>query len=103
MKSKWLIPIFSIGLSFSQASWADKLDELIQQAEQGDAKAQTDLGSRYAEGDGVPIDFGKAEKWFKSAAEKGNPLAEYNMGLMFARGEGVSQPQPSQTMVFKGR
>ena len=44
---------------------------LREQAEQGDAVAQTELGSRYYSGRGVPQDDAKATRWIRLAAEQG--------------------------------
>ena len=68
---------------FPSASWAESLEELTQRATQGDVKAQTTLGTKYAEGINTPVDYHQALKWFKSAAEHGNAVAEYNLGLMY--------------------
>jgi TPR repeat protein len=49
------------------ASWYRKA------AEQGDARAQFNLGIMYAEGEGVPQDYAVAASWFRKAAEQNNP------------------------------
>lgn len=41
-------------------------------AEQGHMYAQFNLGSSYANGDGVPQDMVEAEKWYRKAAEQGH-------------------------------
>jgi TPR repeat protein len=58
-------------------------------AEQGHAEAQYNLGGMYAEGRGVPQDYGEAAKWFRKAAEQGHAEAQYNLGGMYFRGRGV--------------
>jgi len=58
-------------------------------AEQGNAKAQTNLGVRYNLGDGVPQDFAEAGRWYRLAAEQGEVDAQFNLGLMYFSGEGV--------------
>ena len=60
-------------------------------AEQGDAAAQSELGWKYAKGDGVPQSYAEAVKWFRKAADQGNVPAQINLGVSYARGEGVSQ------------
>jgi TPR repeat protein len=42
-------------------------------AEQGNAKAQTNLGVMYANGQGVPQDYVLAHMWFNLAAAQGDP------------------------------
>lgn len=44
-------------------------------AEQGDAQAQFNLGTCYANGYGVPQDISEAVKWWRKAAEQGHPEA----------------------------
>ena len=43
-------------------------------AEQGDAHAQTLLGSAYEEGEGITKDATKAVHWYRKAAEQAMPL-----------------------------
>jgi uncharacterized protein len=60
-------------------------------AEQGNPSAQLNLGSMYANGQGVTQDNAQAVAWFRKAAEKGSPSAQYNLGNMFESGSGVTQ------------
>ena len=45
-------------------------------AEQGDAKAQYNLGVCYANGDGVQKNLKQAVFWYRKAAEQGNAFAQ---------------------------
>ena len=60
-------------------------------AEQGNAKAQLNLGILYSVGMGVPEDDAEAVKWYRLAAEQGEASAQLNLGLMYSVGLGVSQ------------
>ena len=60
-------------------------------AEQGDAKAQTNLGVMYDNGQAVAQDYKTAVKWYTLAAEQGNAKAQYNLGIMYETGKGVAQ------------
>jgi hypothetical protein len=62
---------------------------LREQAEQGDAVAQTELGSRYYSGRGVPEDDAEATRWIRMAAEQGHAPAQYDLGLLYFRSRGV--------------
>ena len=73
------------------------IEQIRKAAEQGDAKAQTNLGVMYAEGKGIPKDAQKAMKWFRKAAEQGLALAQYNLGVTYAFGKGV--PKDAQKAV----
>ena len=66
--------------------------QLRQLAEQGDARAQTELGERYEDGrDGVQQDYGMAVSWFRRAADQGNASGQDALGFMYQRGRGVAQ------------
>ena len=76
----------------------DELQELI---DQGDAQAQTDLGSMYYLGEGVRQDYAKAVEWFEKAANQGNSSAQSNLGLMYYQGLGVSQDYAKAVDLYK--
>jgi TPR repeat protein len=59
--------------------------------EQADAKAQTVLGLRYRDGEGVTRDYSNAANLFQKAASKGNIEAQAYLGMMYVRGDGVAQ------------
>jgi hypothetical protein len=67
------------------------LEVLRSRAEQGDARAQYNLGNMYADGDGVPEDDVEAVRWFRLAADQGLAEAQYNLGFLYATGEGVPE------------
>jgi TPR repeat protein len=69
-------------------------------AEQGDAGAQTMLGSMYQQGEGVPQDYKEAVKWYRLSAEQGHALAQHNLGFMYVKGTGVLQDYVSAHMWF---
>ena len=58
--------------------------QYIKAAEQGDAKAQCELGTCYF----VRIDYIEAVKWYKKAAEQGLAIAQYNLGYCYQDGYG---------------
>jgi TPR repeat protein len=59
-------------------------------AEQGDAKAQFQLGRMYAFGQGVGRDPAEAIAWYRRAAEQGNADAEYVLAVMVEDGAASS-------------
>lgn len=67
------------------------LQNLLDKAEQGNAKAQVALGLRYKYGMGVPQDSGAALNWFLRASLQGNALAQAQLGFMYREGLGVPQ------------
>ena len=78
-----------------------KIQELIQKAEAGDADAETELGEIYASGEGLPKDVLKAANLFRQAAEKGIAKAQFRLGQMYSRGEGVPQDSARATDLIK--
>ncbi len=81
---------FRKGLDAAQrGDYATALREWKPLAEQGNAKAQVELGALYSEGEGVPQDFKEAVKWYRLSAEQGNAEAQFNLGAMYSLGMGV--------------
>jgi S1-C subfamily serine protease len=60
-------------------------------AEQNDARAQLNLGFRYADGQGVAKDEVEAVKWFRKAAEQNDASAQFILGLRYYNGQGVAK------------
>ena len=69
----------------------EEVKEIIREAEQGDAEAQTALGAMYYESLGVPKDYQLALKWHRRAAEQGDAHGQFSLGGMYALGKGVPQ------------
>lgn len=68
---------------------ARHLANLTRQAQKGDIQAQNELGHMYYVGDGVQIDYGKAEVWFRKAAEKGDADSQFMLGGLYHFGQSV--------------
>ena len=60
-------------------------------AEQGNVKAQYNLGLMYDMGEGVLQDYKEAVRWYQLAAEQGYSSAQHNLGLLYFNGQGISQ------------
>lgn len=58
-------------------------------AEQGDVRAQANVGYYYDQGLAVRRNPEEAARWYRLAAEGGNVDAQYNLGAMYEAGEGV--------------
>jgi len=74
-----------------QDVYAKSFRESQSLAEQGDRDAQFNLGVIYYVGQGSPVNYTLALKWFKKAALQGHPQAQYNVGYMYEKGEGTPQ------------
>ena len=70
-------------------------------AEQGDAKAQYNLGVMYSKGLGVPQDHKEAVRLYRLSAEQGDADAQYNLGLMYDKGQGVLQDYKEAVRLFR--
>ena len=60
--------------------------ELVNEAKKGNAEAQSDLGYRYENGDGVKQSYQEAAKWYTLAAEQGENNAQNNLAIMYEWG-----------------
>ncbi|MBF0195503.1 MAG: sel1 repeat family protein [Magnetococcales bacterium] len=54
--------------------------------EQGNPKAQHNLGAMYLNGQGVEKNVEKAINWFRLAAEQGLVVAQHNLGTLYLQG-----------------
>ena len=75
--------------AYARGDYATAYRLLKPLAEQGNARAQYDLGFMHEKGQGVPKDDVEAAKWYRKAAEQGNAIAQVNLGFMYDKGQGV--------------
>ena len=80
---------------------ATAFDNAKAKAEKGDAKAQTELGQMYRNGNGVPKDYAEAVKWYRKAAAQGNAIAQDNLGWMYCGGDGVPKDRTEAVRWFR--
>ena len=93
-------PIDDAIAAHGRGDYAQTLKILRPLAEQGNARAQSNLGVMYNNGQGVTQDYKEAVKWFRLAAAQGVAIAQFDLGLMYAIGEGVTQDYASAHMWF---
>jgi len=62
----------------------------MQLANGGNAVAQTIIGLKELDGDGVPASPADAAKWLERAAEQGQAVAQYRLGTVYEHGQGVT-------------
>lgn len=83
------LPRFLIGFLFAASGVAaDDIDNLIREAESGNADAKFRLVKSYSQGIGTPRDPDKARYWLSMAAENGHAEAQYRMGDAYFYGQG---------------
>ena len=100
MKKLWVLLLVSFLWTVSCSPKPD-IKKLTQQANQGNAIAQFNLGLMYAKGQGVPQDDVQAVKWYRLAANQGNAIAQLNLGYMYYNGRGVPQDYAQAVKWFR--
>jgi TPR repeat protein len=86
---------FQAGLAaYDQGDYATALKEFLPLAQQGDVKAQFNMGILYEKGHGVPQDFQEAFRWYYLAAAQGDASTQNVLGMLYEYGQGVPQDYP---------
>ncbi|MEI8248806.1 MAG: tetratricopeptide repeat protein, partial [Lentisphaerota bacterium] len=67
------------------------IPKLYQDAKQGNADAQYNLGLCLKKGDGVEKNLVEAVKWFRKAAVQGHAQGQLNLGVCLKKGDGVEK------------
>ena len=100
---KFLLVMFVVLALFAGSAYAEKdIESLRARAEQGNAKAQNDLGVCYHNGDGVEKNFAEAVKWYLKAAEQNYAKAFDNLGSIYQfGGYGVEKNLPKALEYFR--
>ncbi len=70
---------------------SNTVEDVMANAEMGDAESQATLAYMYAKGLEVEKDELTATKWYQMAAEQGHVNSQYNLGVIYAKGRGVKQ------------
>lgn len=60
-------------------------------AEQGDARAQNNIGYMHEHGFGVAQSYARAMEWYRRAANTGLAHAQHNIGMLYHSGYGVAE------------
>ena len=77
--------------AYASGNYEGAITEWTQVAQEGNARAQYNLGWMHANGKGTAQDFKEAIKWYSQSAEQGNVNAQYNLGNLYLRGQGAAQ------------
>ncbi|UCV18900.1 tetratricopeptide repeat protein [Ferribacterium limneticum] len=59
-------------------------------AAKGNVDAAYNLAVIHQYGDGVPLDYAVAMRWYRQAAEQGDKVSQMQIGLMYQIGQGVA-------------
>lgn len=69
-----------------------RVRELEARANNGDAAAAAEVGELYQYGEeGAPVNYGKAERWYRAAASVGNAAGQNGLGSLYFHGQGMVQ------------
>jgi TPR repeat protein len=77
-------------IAFNATNYATALRIFRPLADRGQVLAEYVIGLMYANGQGVPQDFGQAMKWHRKAADQGEPKAQFSVGVMYFKGLGTA-------------
>ena len=77
--------------AYDRADYKTALRVWLEQARQGDAKAQTHVGEIYEKGLGITPDYSLAAQWYRKAADQGFERAMLNLGQLYELGLGVDR------------
>jgi hypothetical protein len=70
-------------------------------ADQGNARAERDLGSLYFYGRGVTQDLSEAARWYQKSAEQGDADGENGLAYAYIKGQGVTQNYAEALRLFR--
>ena len=84
-------PIDDAIAAHGRGDYAQTLKILRPLSEQGNARAQSNLGVMYNNGHGVTQDYKEAVKWYGLAAAQRDASAQHLLGTMYDNGQGVTQ------------
>jgi len=83
---------FADGLdAYNAGDYKTALQEWLALAEEGDMRAQYNVGWMNAYGIGTLQDYEEAINWYRKSADQGFVHAQFNLGNMYLRGDGVDK------------
>jgi uncharacterized protein len=87
----WAGPLEDANAAYDRGDYATALPLFRSLAEQGDARAETNLGVMYSKGQGVAQDYAAAAKWYRKAADQEYALGQNDLGGLYEAGHGVKK------------
>jgi TPR repeat protein len=77
--------------AFQRKDYAEAMRLYRAAADQGNAQAQSNIGSLYENGLGVAQDYVEAGRWYRKAADQGNASSQNNVGWLFQQGQDYTE------------
>ncbi len=93
-RQRWDDPMENARNAYFEGDFLSALAIWRPLAEQGDARAQNNLGILFRNGEGLVQDFEQARAWLLRSAAQGHAQAQYSLGVMYDFGYGVPQNYP---------
>jgi hypothetical protein len=88
-------------LAIQEAVEGTDVARIRNRADRGDSIAQYEMALRYADGEGVPLNYRDAMAWFAKAAANGNDNGQWKLGLGYIKGIGVPLDERKAVACFK--
>ena len=85
---------------YDKGDFSKAFDAFQKAADEGDNRADFELGVMYLYGRGIPLDDGKAFNSFEKAAKKGNLGGVFMLGRMYIEGIGTKQDKDKAIAVY---
>lgn len=81
-----------VGCSSFHSSPNSEFENLKSAAEQGDIRAQSQMGDAYLFGEyDLNVDYKQAFNWYQKAADQNDAKSQYNLAIMYLNGYGVKK------------
>ncbi|WP_353172181.1 tetratricopeptide repeat protein [Acinetobacter rudis] len=94
MKKYFLLVLltFIAGCSSQNGVANNQLEELRGVANNGDVRAQSQMGDAHLFGEfDLPVDYKEAFIWYSRAATQGDAKSQYNLAIMYLNGYGIEK------------
>jgi TPR repeat protein len=93
--------IYELGLHGVPTDVVEAMNWFRRAAEQNFAPAQYELGTCFANGQGLKKDKVEAVKWYLKAASQNLAVAQYNVGVCYRDGQGVAKDEEEAVIWFR--
>lgn len=75
-------------------------EEILQEAEEGDAVSQYEIGNMYLDGDVIEEDYKEGIRWLTLSANQGLADAQYLLGYYYSIGWPIGKDQEKTAQLF---
>ena len=86
--------------AYDGGRYADAFAEWHVLAVEGEIRAHVAIAGMHRFGEGRPMNFATAARWYKRAADAGNPIAQLNYAEMLETGRGITRNRAAALMWY---